>query len=111
MMDGFKDFDNNFWHIFPGELDLVERQEVRIGAIFGLTFDDLCDAEDDALAIANEEAPNVKNLFSDLSNFIGRCKMQALVTKICELKNLNEEDFSIEVSGLGVDVYYKNERL
>ena len=110
-MDGFKDFDNNFWHIFSGELDLVERECIRIGAIFGLKYEDMCEVEKDAVALANDEAQYAKNIFNDLTNFIGECKMRALVYKIAEVKGLDESDFSTDVSGLGVKVYYKDKQL
>ena len=96
-MDGFRDFNNNIWHIFPHTLDLLEREQIRIAAHFGLTYDDLEEVDAHAVMIANANAPHVPNLFSDLSSFIGTCKMKALVSKICEVKDLNESDFTIHV--------------
>lgn len=117
MMEEFRDFNNNIWHIFPHTLDLVEREQIRIAARFGLTYDDLEGVEVQAVMIANRKAPHVPNLFSDLSSFIGKTKMEALVSMICKMKHLNESDFAItvdcdnDVECPDIVVYYKGEKL
>ena len=116
-MERFNDFPNTMWHIFPHAMDMIEREQIRIAARFGLTYDDLEVVEALAVMIANECAKDETNLFSNLTGFIGECKLQALILKICEEKGLNSDDFKIsvdcdnDVDGGKVQVFYKGKKL
>lgn len=116
-MERFNDFNNTLWHIFPHALDEIEREQIRIAARFGLTYDDLEVVEAKAVMLADEKAKYETNLFSNVTGFIGDCKIKALVLAICEEKHLNLADFTIsitcdnDIEGGKVQVFYKGKKV
>lgn len=109
--DAFTTFDNWFWGIYPSELNDADEVLTNIGKKFGLSDEEIIDTEDVAKEIATNDIKYADDPFSNLTLIIERSKAQAMVYAICKKKDLDENDFDIEVDGMGVCVTYKGENL
>ena len=111
-MNTFNHFDNYFWGIRPEDLENAETESERIAEVFRLPWDKIAsEVEDTARIYAEQDIVGQEFPFSSLTDVIVKAKMEALIYKICMIRNLNMMDFDIDTDGVGVAVIYKGERV
>lgn len=117
-------FDYSFWHLHPNILAHGEQCFENLAEHFGIDVysQELSDIEDraksDVLAALSNAYLHGENPFSDsraflLENLINACKLNCLISYICELQGLNYEDFEHNAyeDGALLTVSYKHKNI
>ena len=94
------------------DLENAETESERIAEVFRLPWDKIAsEVKDTARIYAEQDSVGQEFPFSSLTDVIVKAKMEALIYKICMIRNLNMMDFDIDTDGVGVAVIYKGERV
>ena len=104
-------FPLDYWGIQVSKLNKLEEECDRIENLFNLDGDDCEDIDTNAREMAEDDIRITEYPFSNLTAVICHAKLEALMYKICEVKHLDEKDFSIDVSGDRPRLIYKLNQL
>ena len=105
-------FPYNYWGLYLEGLERGEEVYQDLLERYKLGRDDDIDIEDDAY---DRFCQSMKYYRTDhptnLANIINDSRIVAAINYICDMCDLDYEDWSWEVNGNIVEVYYKHERI
>lgn len=104
-------FPYNYWGLYLDALERGEEVYQDLLKKYGLSSYDDSEIEEDAYDRFCEIMKCCADNSMQLSNIINECRIIAAINYICDTCKLDYEDWSWEVNGEVVEVYYKNERI